>query len=883
MNRRNQAALKVVLLSSCLLVPSVAAAQRTAPADTTTGTPTAADTNAQTGEGETIVVTGQRASDRASLQRKRAADNTTEVVSADDAGKLPDQNVAEAARRLTGVSVATDKGEGRYIIIRGIEPNLANVTINNQTASAPEPTDRNVKLDDIPSGLIGSVTVVKTLTPDLDANAIAGQVDIATVSAFDKRRLFGTAKGVLGLYEDTDRKAREFDIGGGTLFGANDQFGLVLAVNYSRRPSYSEDVLSTSRQLVNDFDLPAEMDQRVYDPAIRTRKGAIANFDWRPSNKVKVYLRGMYSSFDDLETRNRFRFFFPADNNVANTTALPPGYGALDTNGGSITSTTARRLLRSRHEKTQTTTISAGTEFDIGVGEFTIEATHATSKKNDPERDEVEYRAAASTGVAATFTDGRELLNSFIPNAAALNPANFRLNNYRDVSREAGEDLDQVRVDFRIPFDSIGDESYFKIGAKYLKRDRFQDQTGRTLVATGAAAARTLTSDAGPDVATTFDGRYGFGPTINFQSAASYVFGNSSLFTVNANDQISQSTAADYRVKETVTAGYAMASIRTGGLTIIPGVRVEHTVGDTQAITFRAGITTLNSAFDSFGHYSYTDWFPGVNVKYAFSNQLIARAAVTTAIGRPPFVDLAPTVSVDVASNTVALGNANLKPQRALNLDAALEYYFKGDGGMSIAFFHKRIKNPVFATTTTQSGTFAGVALTNAIVSSFGNGDEGRVTGIELAISKPFTFLPSPLDGFGINANLTLTDSRLDVPGRTVRTPLVGQANTIASVQLYYEKYGITGRVAYSFHSAYLDTDGGLNVGDPSGQSDGYFARLNTFDARLGYRFTRNIEVFAEGTNLTDAQDYYFFSNPTRFREGEKYGRSLRLGLVLTY
>jgi outer membrane receptor for ferrienterochelin and colicin len=86
---------------------------------------------------EEVVVTGQRASDRDSLLKKRDAVSAVEVVSANDVGKLPDQNVAEAVRRLSGVSVATDKGEGRYLIIRGIEPNLANVTINNQTASAP--------------------------------------------------------------------------------------------------------------------------------------------------------------------------------------------------------------------------------------------------------------------------------------------------------------------------------------------------------------------------------------------------------------------------------------------------------------------------------------------------------------------------------------------------------------------------------------------------------------------------------------------------------------------------------------------------------------------------------------------------------------------------
>ncbi|MBL8555447.1 MAG: TonB-dependent receptor [Phenylobacterium sp.] len=832
-----------------------------------------------------VVVTGQRASDKASLEAKRAADSQVEVVSANDVGKLPDQNVAEAVRRLTGVSVATDKGEGRYLIIRGIEPNLANVTINNQTASAPEPENRNVKLDDIPSALIGSVTVVKSLTPDLDANAIAGQVDINTLSAFDKGRFFGSARGVYGIYDDTNRNAKEGDASIGGLFGADRQFGAVLAGNYSRRPSYSEDILSTSRQLVNGIDLPAEMDMRIYDPAIRTRKGAVANFDYRPTDDVKLYARLLYSQFADRELRNRFRFFFPADNNAADTTTLPPGYSALSASGGTINSTTARRLLRKRQEITDTTTINVGGEFNVGPGELKIEATHAESNKKDPIRDEVEYRAAASTGLGATFTTGDRLLDTFTANAAALNAGNYRLNNYKQVSRRAGEDLDQVRIDYKLPVEALGEGSYLKVGAKYLKRDRFQDQTGRTFTAVAATAGtRTLASDLDRDAGVIFDNRFTFGPTTSIDSAQAFVFGNPTQFTVNAADQVSQSKTSDYKVKEKVTAAYIMAGIVRGPLTIIPGVRMERTEGDTAAIIYRAGVTTLTSTFDSFGHYSYTDFFPGVNAKYEFSDHLLGRAAITTAIGRPGFVNLAPTVTVDTGSNTVSQGNPNLKPQKSLNFDISLEYYFESEGGVSVALFHKKIDDPVFATTMTgQTGTFGGVALTNAIVNSFGNGDSAELTGLELAFQKPLTFLPSPLDGFGVNANLTLTDGKLKVPGRTVKTPLIGQADKIASVQLYYEKYGVSARLAYTYHSSYLDTDGGLNVADPTGRSDGYFGALSTFDARAAYRFNRNVEVFVEGNNLTDAKDYYFFRTSDRFREAEKYGRSMRLGLTLTY
>lgn len=106
-----------------------------------------------------IIVTGSRVALRAATAEKRDADNFVETLHANDVGKLPDQNVAEAVKRLPGLSVANDQGEGRYVVIRGIDPSLINVTLNGQTLPAPEPDGRVVKLDDLPSAMIQSIVV----------------------------------------------------------------------------------------------------------------------------------------------------------------------------------------------------------------------------------------------------------------------------------------------------------------------------------------------------------------------------------------------------------------------------------------------------------------------------------------------------------------------------------------------------------------------------------------------------------------------------------------------------------------------------------------------------------------------------------------------------
>lgn len=840
--------LGALLLTSCLVAPGMAAAQ-------------------DTGEVEEVVITGQRASDRDSLEKKREATSASEIVSGGEAGKLPDQNVAESVRRLSGVSVATDKGEGRYLIIRGIEPNLANVTINAQTASAPEPESRNVKLDDIPSALIGSVQVVKSLTPDLDANAIAGQVDIKTVTAFDRNRTFLGARAALGGFEITDENSYEGDISGGTLFGPDKSFGVVVALNYSQRPSESEDVLAGGRMEVGGVDLPEEFDNRVYTPALRTRTGAVLNLDWQPNDTVKAYARLMYSRFDDDEVRNRTRFFLPT--NLANYTSLTEDGGTF------ISGASARKLLRQRNEITDTTTLAIGGEFRFGESVLTVAATHNLATKKDPIRDEIEYRYNAGGGagpITGSFGNQDGMPAGVTLSANAYNPAYYRLRSFKQVSREAEEDLNQIRIDYQMPI-GLGEDSYLKIGAKWLDRDKFTDATGEVFTYTGPT--RTLTSEVGPTYGDTFDGRYLAGPSISYNKVNAFFKANPGLFSSSGDDQIIETLGSDFQVEETITAAYVMANLDFGDISIIPGVRVEQTEGDTRAIAVTPA-ATLNDTYNRFGSYSYTDVFPGVNLKWEVSENMLVRAAITTAIGRPEYIQLAPTVALD--GDDVSLGNPDLKPQEALNLDASFEYYFPDEGGFSISVFHKQIENPIFASTLEhQTGTFGGVAIVDGSVFSFQNGTEAEVTGLELNFQKPLTFLPGALDGFGVNLNATFLDGKLKVPGRTQETSLPKQSDTLVSAQIYYEKYGFSARVAYTYRSAYIEELGG------SAAEDLYFDENQSLGVKAAYKITKQLEVFAEGNNLNDETDYYYYGNRRRFAEAETYGRSWRVGLSFTY
>ena len=747
------------------------------------------------------------------------------------------------------------------MVIRGLEPTLANVTINNQTSAAPEPESRQVKLDDVPASLIGQVTVVKVLTADRDANAIAGQVDIKTLSAFDRAKNFVSlrAAGVMG--DLMDKHGWEGDATVGGTFGKDGQFGVVLSYNKSKRPSVSEDVIATGDvawQVINGFDVPISMDGRVYEPAFRTREGLVANFDWQPNSDTHAYVRFTDSKFDDEESRKRFRFLFPTS---------AGNYSSVTESGGTITGARGERYFRQREEVTETRTITGGSEFRIGRDTLQVEGSYTKATKDDPIRSEFRYRTGSST-IPGSYVLGDTLFDLTLDDRA-YDPARYNLNTFRDQFRTAKEDLWQVRGDYQMAMPTWSADSFLKFGGKYTNRHKVNDPSGRSWTYTGPAY--TLANAVGGVIDTLYD-RYRFGPWVDFNASRAFFQANPTLFEEDLEATLADSLATDYDVKEKIAAAYIMASIRSGNLTFVPGLRVERTEGDYQAKTVTEA-STASDPYNSFGSRSYTDWFPSFAVKADLAKDLVARASVTTAIGRPDYDKVVPSIAVSEGDNEVTLGNPDLKPLKAVNLDVSLEYYLAGGGILSGAIFHKKIDNPIFIATRVGSGNFGGVDLTDATIIQPLNGDRSKITGLELNFQRPFTFLPSPWDGLGVNVNLTFVKGDTKVPGRSDKLPLVQQAERLANFQVYYEKYGFSGRLAYTWRSELLEFVGATP------KDDIYIDKNGVLGLRLAYDVTKQLQVFFEGSNLNDEEDYRYAARRDRMVEAERFGRIFRLGL----
>ena len=810
-----------------------------------------------------IVVTGQRAAERRALQVKKVADNFVEALYANDVGKLPDQNVAEAVHRLPGITIANDQGEGRYVIIRGVDPRYANVTVNGQTAAAPEPDNRQVKLDDIPSSLIGEVKVIKSLTADLDANAIAGQVDIITLSAFDRHGTFGSARAAYGQFDLNDKHPYEGDLTLGGTFGADKQFGAVLSANYSKRPVESQNVAGASWTTANGNPIPADFDDRDYN-LVRERTGFVGNFDWRPSDAMQFYLRTQYSKFTDHENRDRFRL--PIAGTIVSTSATT----------GSFTKATGTRYVRRRDENDNTKTVSTGGKFDVGTGKLNVDLAYSRAEKTDPLRSEFQF----ATGKTMTGTyDLSDVLFQVTPGASAYDPTQYVFKSVNYDRREAVETLKQARADYSLPLQLFGgDGSTFKLGVKVTDRHKTNDRAYTTY--DPGSTAFTLAALNPPSLASTYDGRYAFGPMVDYDAAQAYVVANPTTLKLNVAKSVSTDLLSDYDVSEKIWAGYAMATLKLGNLTLVPGLRVENTDGDYSAKTFNN--VTSSRGPDATGSNKYTNWFPSLNAKVDVNDRLVLRAAATTAIGRADYTQLAPAITVDATADTVTTGNPNLKPLTSTNLDAGVEYYLPGQGVLSASVFFKDIQDPIFTQTLlNQSGTYGGVALTGAAVSQPMNANKATVSGLELNVQSQLTFLPGPFDGLGIGVNATFIDSSIKgVPNRLENLPLVQQSKTVGTAQIFYEKHGLTARVAYSYRSKFLYTIGA------DANSDIYWDKHGQVDARIAYAIgdkAHSATVFLEGANLNNEPWRTFAGQPHHLGENERYGRTFRTGLQLSF
>jgi len=840
---------------------SAGALQGDTPAE---ATPTGTDAASQaSGPSDDILVTGLRASRLQSIERKRALPTIADVIASDGIGKLPDYNTAEALQRLPGVSVQIDQGEPRYVAVRGIDPNLNQVTVDGNLVGIPEAEGRRVALDTIPSDLVAAIEVVKAVTPDYDGNAIGGSINIVTPTAFDRAAPF-TFITSRGSY---NQKSDKLSFGGaathGQRFGADEQFGVVIAGSYSKRFIDSDLVEPGARSpfTTNGVSLNAPTNPLLYDYRImRERIGGILNLEWR-GDHARVYVRNIYSQFTDHEERDQF--------NLVLVNAATPAPVVVDADTIRFPNVRATRQFRQNNQTQKLYNISPGAEFGFGRADLSLNYTYAHAQEHTPIRDDLEFRSPANQTV--TLDVGQPLPVFAAIDPRLFDPANFPLRRIRERREQIDEDLHTARADLKIGLDDEK-RSFLKIGGKYIDRTKTRDnrQPQRELI--GSSSTLGSIGQFGNPPSNYYQGDYQFGPTINYQGVLDYYNANPQLLTLNAAQTAINDASLDYRIREKIYAGYAMANIVLGDLTAIGGVRVERTEGRYRANQLRTttGITPL--AFSN----NYTHVLPSIHLNYRADPKLLVRAAWTNTLGRPNYDAVVPTFTEDNGAGTA--GNPDLKPYTAMGFDLSAEYYPGSDSILSLGVFYKRLKNPIF-TQTVRNTSFAGVPLVS--LSQPQNADRGKLFGVELNAQKRFTFLPAPFDGLGASVNVTYVNSDVTVPGRESEDiPFFRQSDWIVNGAIFYEKGPFEARLALSHRTGYIE-----NVGNATQRTaaDIYEAGRTVLDGRVSLRVLQGVELFASVSNITKAPLRYYQTIPSQTYSREIYSYNADFGISVRF
>jgi TonB-dependent receptor len=822
-----------------------------------------------------IEVTGFRLAQFTALQDKRAAKLIKEAVTANDAGKLPDQNAAETLARVTGVSVTTDQGEGRYVTIRGVDAALNSVTIDSQTIGSPEGDTRRVALDTVPANLLSKLEVVKSVTPDLDGNAIGGSINIITPSAFDDPDgKFFSASADFGYYDLGGENPYGGSLAWGQVFG-DDTFGVVLSASYSDREFTSENMQGGDPwEEEGDFLVPDEMNLRDYSIR-RVRKGVVANFEYRPNENTKWYWRNIFNRYEDTEIQREVTYDYRGGD-LENQTPT----------SGTFTEGEGERANSRRFEIQEIQSSSLGAEFTPGAWTIGASFTLGKTEQDTPQDNFWSFELDDEIPMSYDTSDHFWVVSA---GPEFQDPDNFEFNEYSRGGQLIEEDLTIGQLDFKRDV-SFGDNTGFvKFGAKFIGRESTSDQDLVVYDGFDSDDDLLMTPFAVPGDPSFYNSvrpYYTFGPVVNFNAAEAFFRDNEGSFEVSDADTIAESYGVDYQVQEDISAAYVMASVDVGSATFIGGVRVEKTETDFQAydIVFVDG-DAPNPPPQVTGEKNYTNWMPGVQMTWAIQEDLLLRAAWTNTIGRPSYEQNVPFRIFELEEadpgefeGEIEAGNSDLDPLESANYDLTLEWYTENGGLLSAGIFYKDIENPIFTRVQDlEDVDFEGRFYSELTISQPQNAKTGEIVGVELGWQHQFVNAPGFLSGFGVSASYTWTDSEADVEGRDDPVQFFLQSENVGNVSIFWEKHGLEMRLGYAYRSEYL-----FELGDDESQ-DLYIDAHGQLDFKASYDFNDQWTAFVQFQNLTDEPLRYFSGDRSRMAENEIYSWNALAGFSVKF
>lgn len=810
--------------------------------------------------GEEVVVIGERLKGQAkALNQQRTNANITNVVASDQIGRFPDSNIGDALKRIPGLTVQNDFGEARFGLIRGTAKDLNSVMINGERVPSAEPDQRSVQLDLVPADMIQTVEVSKALTPDMDADAIGGTVNLVTRSAPNKLRVSATGGSGYNFL------SKEPLLTGALVFGNrffNKKLGLILSGSYNDNRLGADNIEAEWDEDSNGNAYISEHDVRSYIVQ-RVRRSISASLDYIIDPNSTITLSAIYNHRDDWENRYRLRYS-KIDEPV---NGISEGRIRRQTKGGINNDRNEGQRLED--QRTSSTSIK-GDHLIKGKVKLNWAMAYSKASEERPNERYIEHEVRG-VNLVNNITDPRKPnVYSEDANEATLNQ--LGLKELWEQNQFTEEEDFNARLDLELPLSDGKNKSVIKFGGRLRNKEKVKDNIYTEYIPLNSASFEPMDvlplSDRS-DADYLAGSQYQIGEFVTTDFLSNLNLYDPALF--EAENILDEYVTGNFDAEERITAGYLMLNQNIGDkLFLIAGARVENT-----DITYNSFELDENeNVSPTTGEKSYTNFLPGVHVKYDLSENSIVRFAWSNTLARPRYADLAPFRQVNFGDSELEVGNPDLEPTRSMNFDLMAENYFKTIGVVSAGLFYKEIQDFIYSVDENDY-TDPVSSLVFSDFSTVRNGEGASVFGFELAVQRQLDFLPGVLKGVGIYGNYTYTSSKVEgIPGRTDESlSLPGTAKHTYNFSLSFESKKLYLRASLNHASDYIDELGGSSFFDV------YYDKQTFVDLNASYTLTNKLRFFTELNNLTNQPLRYYQGSEERTRQEEFYNARFSAGL----
>jgi len=884
---------------------------------------------------ETVVVTGIRASLNRAIDIKRESTTIVDAVSAEDIGKFPDKNVADALQRIPGVNtVSAASGEGGFdendrVSIRGTNASLTQTVINGHTVSTGDwfildqyqTIGRSVSYSLFPAEIVDSAKVYKSQQADLLEGGVAGVVDIQTRKPLSFADNF-TAEGSAEAAYTTLRHTTTPQLN--ALFGWKDdsgKIGVMVQGFYEARSirrdgqeflGYStfQPYVPASTDPVTHVVTPASGDiatlthpdlKGVYYPTLigsalfeqqRIRQGGDVAVQYKPSDSFEFNVDGFYSHMGASNINNNYMFWgtkefngptanVPTTYKVVNNTLVS---ATLPAEAG-IAPIVADSIMRPA-SMSDSYYMNADAKWtpneDLSV-DFKTGYTHGSG--TTPSQVAWEGEVAPVTGNAASFDYSSGVAAVTVPGVDLSNPANL-INDWAWAAVSKASDHEvygQVDAEQKL---AIGPIQSVKVGARFSEHHHVSSLYDGGVSygpGPGYTGDQISTGNYPSDFADAFriPGMLTNVPVGNTAKIEDILYHNNSWRSYPQSPDtngIVRGSRFDWRdgssdVREQDAAIYAMANIGGDKWRGNFGVRLVKT-----SEFINQYVSDANGTYSDFGNFSiqkishtYWDILPSANLSIDLSDKSVLRFAAAESMARPDYSALGGSVGLTDLILVGSGGNPNLKPIRSANYNLSYELYYGDSAMVSVGVFYMDLSS--YVTYGTTKASYVNMLLT---------GQSTTPVYSSYDITAPYNTSGHD-EGIEIAWQQPLWDTGFGIianytyanGAETDHGPLVGDAKNTGNISGYYENNWVSARVGYSYSSAML-----VGLDRSSNEFQNAYGRL---DASVAFTVTDYLSLTFDGLNLTNQTLKYYANNATQPRALYSNGSQLYAGIRLKY